>query len=320
MDNIIEVKNLTKRYKKVTAVDDINFEVRQGEVFGILGPNGAGKTTTLEMIEGLKSITSGQVELDGHDVARETRIVKSLIGVQLQSSSFFDGLSLTELLDTFASLYNRKVNALQLLREVQLEEKAKSLFKELSGGQKQRFSIAAALVNDPKVLFLDEPTTGLDPQARRNLWNLVSAINNKGPASTRQARVNRGEAGKTVVITTHYMDEAEVLCDRIAIMDHAHIIALDTTENLLKTKGLHTSLHFRTDKSCAVDHMKKLRDVLSVEHEVHTYRLVTNNAERTLSALFKHEKECGFQLFDLQVNQPTLEDVFLKLTGHELKE
>src|ERR1041385_4903614 len=227
MENIIEVKNLVKKYGNFTAVDGINFAVRPGEVFGILGPNGAGKTTTLEMIEGLKQITSGQVILDGHDVAKETRLVKSLIGVQLQSSSFFDALNLAELLDTFASLYGRKVDAMELLREVQLEEKAKNQHKELSGGQKQRFSIAAALVNDPKVLFLDEPTTGLDPQARRNLWDLVTEINKKG---------------KTIVLTTHYMDEAEVLCDRIAVMDNAKIVTLDTTRNLLANTGVQPTI------------------------------------------------------------------------------
>src|SRR6185503_1729347 len=230
MENIIEVQNLTKKYGTFTAVDGISFNVKPGEIFGILGPNGAGKTTTLEMIEGLKPITSGTAILDGHDVSKEARLVKSLIGVQLQSSSFFEGLNLKEILETFAALYNQKVDGMQLLREVQLEEKAKAQVKELSGGQKQRFSIAAALVNDPKVLFLDEPTTGLDPQARRNLWELISSINKKG---------------KTVVITTHYMDEAEVLCNRIAIMDHAHIVALDTTENLLKLPGLATSINFR---------------------------------------------------------------------------
>jgi ABC-2 type transport system ATP-binding protein len=305
MQNIIEVKNLTKKYKDFTAVDAINFEVREGEVFGILGPNGAGKTTTLEMIEGLKGISSGQAILAGHDVNSETRLVKSLIGVQLQSSSFFDLLTLKELLETFASLYNRKVDALELLREVQLEEKANSLVKELSGGQKQRFSIAAALVNDPKVLFLDEPTTGLDPQARRNLWDLVSSINKKG---------------KTVVITTHYMDEAEVLCDRIAVMDHAHIVALDTTENLLKLPGLATSLHFRADKSVDMAQLKQLSSVTHVETEDHAYRLITNNAEETLSALFKFARENSLKLIDLQLRQPTLEDVFLKLTGHALRD
>src|SRR3990167_4117935 len=305
MTNIIEVKNLTKRYEKVTVVDGINFEVRRGEIFGILGPNGAGKTTTLEMIEGLKSITSGQVILNGHDVSKETRKVKFSIGVQLQSSSFFDGLNLIELLETFGALYNRKIDAMELLREVQLEEKAKAQVKELSGGQKQRFSIAAALVNDPKVLFLDEPTTGLDPQARRNLWDLISSINKKG---------------KTIVLTTHYMDEAEILCDRIAVMDHAKIIKLDITENLLKLSGLDTAVHFRVDKPCSIEHLQALADIKEAYEEGHGYRLTTANAEGTLPALFKHAKDCGFKLIDLQLHQPTLEDVFLKLTGHALRD
>lgn len=305
MNPIIQVKNLTKKYKLVTAVDGINFDVMEGEIFGILGPNGAGKTTTLEMIEGLKPITSGQAILDGHEVTLDARKVKSLIGVQLQSSSFFEELNLQELLETFASLYGRKVDAMELLREVQLEEKANARIKELSGGQKQRFSIAAALVNDPKVLFLDEPTTGLDPQARRNLWDLATQINKKG---------------KTIVLTTHYMDEAEILCDRIAIMDHAKIIALDTTENLLKLPGLETSLHFRVNKEVAVDQLKQIDGVTNVIHEDHSYRLTTSDSEGTLSGLFKHARETGYKLIDLQLHQPTLEDVFLKLTGHALRD
>lgn len=223
MSNIIEVQNLTKKYGDFTAVNDISFEVKAGETFGILGPNGAGKTTTLEMIEGLKKITSGNAQLAGLSVKDQTRAVKSQIGVQLQSSSFFDGLSLTELLDVFAALYGRKVDSGQLLADVQLEDKIKSRVKELSGGQKQRLSIAVALVNDPVVIFLDEPTTGLDPQARRNLWDLITSIKNRG---------------KTMVLTTHYMEEAEILCDRIAIMDSAKIIELDTPANLLKKHGV----------------------------------------------------------------------------------
>ncbi len=305
MSNIIEVKNLTKKYDKITAVDGISFDVREGEIFGILGPNGAGKTTTLEMIEGLKPITSGVAVLDGHDVTKESRMVKSLIGVQLQSSSFFEGLNLKELLEVFAALYGRKIDAMELLREVQLDEKHKSQVKELSGGQKQRFSIAAALVNDPKVLFLDEPTTGLDPQARRNLWDLATSINKKG---------------KTIVLTTHYMDEAEVLCDRIAVMDHAHIVALDTTENLLKLPGLSTTVRFRVDKPCDEQRLNSLTGVTHVEHEDHTYRLTTDNSEATLADLFKLGREAGFKLLDLQLHQPTLEDVFLKLTGHALRD
>jgi ABC-2 type transport system ATP-binding protein len=216
---IIEVKGLTKKYGSFTAVDNISLSVRRGETLGILGPNGAGKTTTIEMIEGLKSPTAGSIMLDGKDVARETDAVKAVIGVQLQSSSFFDGLNLLELIETFAALYDNKVDPMAMLAEVELTDKAKAQAKELSGGQRQRLSVAIALVNDPKVLFLDEPTTGLDPQARRHLWDLVQKIKAKG---------------KTIILTTHYMDEAEVLCDRIAIMDHGKIIELDTPQALIQ--------------------------------------------------------------------------------------
>lgn len=219
-DSIIELKNVTKKYGDFTAVDSISLTVRRGETLGILGPNGAGKTTTLEMIEGLKAITSGTIHLDGLDVARDTDKVKSQIGVQLQSAQFFENLSLIELVEIFGALYGNKVDAMQLLEEVELTDKAKNQAKELSGGQRQRLSVAIALVNDPQVLFLDEPTTGLDPQARRHLWELVKKIKSRG---------------KTIILTTHYMDEAEVLCDRIAIMDHGKIIALDTPENLIGT-------------------------------------------------------------------------------------
>ena len=222
---MIEVKNLRKKYGDFTAVDGISFSVESGETFGILGPNGAGKTTTMEMMEGLKPPTSGTIVLDGTDVVKHTDAVKAKIGVQLQATTFFDGLNLAELIALFAGLYDRHdIDPMQLLEEVELTDKAKSQVKELSGGQKQRFSIAVGLVNDPKVLFLDEPTTGLDPQARRHLWELVKAIKAKG---------------KTVILTTHYMDEAEVLCDRIAIMDSGKIIALDTPAQLI-TKLLAT--------------------------------------------------------------------------------
>jgi ABC-2 type transport system ATP-binding protein len=219
MSAIIEVRNLTKKYGDFTAVNAISFSVEKGETFGILGPNGAGKTTTLEMIEGLKTPTSGTITLDGKDVEKETDAVKAVIGVQLQASTFFENLNLVELLDVFAAMYNVTTDPMELLREVELTDKAKNQVKELSGGQKQRFSIAVGLVNNPKVLFLDEPTTGLDPQARRHLWELVRSIKAKGT---------------TVVITTHYMDEAEILCDRVAIMDAAKIIELSTPQKLIE--------------------------------------------------------------------------------------
>ena len=216
----ITVQDLVKKYDGVAVVDGVSFEVKRGEVFGILGPNGAGKTTTLEMIEALRPIDGGSVELEGIDVAKHPSKVKEIIGVQLQSTGFFDNLSLRELLVMFSGLYNQSAHPDELLAEVDLTEKSKAQVKELSGGQKQRFSVASALVNNPKVLFLDEPTTGLDPQARRNLWGLVQSIQKKGI---------------TVVLTTHYMDEAELLCDRIAVMDAGKIIALDTPKNLIKS-------------------------------------------------------------------------------------
>lgn len=217
-NNIIEVKNLLKKYNNTNVVNEISFSVKQGEIFGILGPNGAGKTTTLEMIEGLREPDGGDILVAGISVNDDKNAVKSKIGVQLQASSFFDYLNLSELIKFFASLYEEEVDPLLLLDEVGLREKAKSYVKTLSGGQKQRFSIASALVNKPKVLFLDEPTTGLDPQARRHLWDLIESIRDKG---------------MTIVITTHYMDEAEVLCDRVAIMDSGQIIDIDTPDNLI---------------------------------------------------------------------------------------
>lgn len=217
---VLEVKKLHKQYAGgFEAVKGVSFSVRRGEVFGILGPNGAGKTTTLEMIEGLRPITSGTAILDGFDVQKSPYAVKERIGIQLQSSAFFPNLNLIELLRLFNDLYAENSDPFELLREVGLEEKAKAEVKNLSGGQKQRFSIATTLVNKPVAIFLDEPTTGLDPQARRHLWDLIKQIQQKGT---------------TVILTTHYMEEAEILCDRIAIMDEGKIIALDTPAALIQ--------------------------------------------------------------------------------------
>jgi ABC-2 type transport system ATP-binding protein len=248
---VLDVRNLVKRYGDLAAVNGVSFSVERQEIFGILGPNGAGKTTTLECIETLRPFEAGEILLDGVDVRRSPQEVKRRIGVQLQSSSFFDKLNLAELLSLFGELYGRRVNVRLLLEEVELEDKAKSRVVELSGGQKQRFSIAAALVNDPLVLFLDEPTTGLDPQARRHLWGVIRSIRS---------------GGKTVVLTTHYMDEAEELCDRVAIMDRGKIVALDSPHVLV---------------------------------------------ERLLSGGFRRERTQQLA---------SLEDVFLSLTGHSLRE
>lgn len=217
--DILIVKDLTKVYDKNTAVKGISFSVKKGEIFGILGPNGAGKTTTLEMIETLREIDGGSATVDGIDVSKDPQKVKYIIGVQPQSPAFMDKVKLTEQLEQLASAYGQTVNAIKLLEEVDLAEKAGSYVENLSGGQRQRFSIVASLVHKPKVFFMDEPTTGLDPQARRKLWDLVKATR---------------DSGVTVILTTHYMEEAEVLCDRVAIMDQGQIIALDTPQNLVK--------------------------------------------------------------------------------------
>jgi ABC-2 type transport system ATP-binding protein len=215
---IISVKNLKKNYGSFEAVKGISFDVQEGEIFGLLGPNGAGKSTTLEIIETLREKTSGEIIVDGMDLDKKADDIKKIIGVQLQSSGFYPGLNLLELIELFSGLYNRKVVAADLLKLVNLEDKAKSKYKELSGGQKQRFSIATTLINNPRIVFLDEPTTGLDPQARRNLWQLIKDIRDKGT---------------TVIITTHYMDEAEQLCDRIAILDEGKIIALASPDKMI---------------------------------------------------------------------------------------
>jgi len=215
---IIQVRNLYKKYGDFEAVKGISFEVEEGDIFGLLGPNGAGKSTTLEIIETLREKTSGEIIVDGMNLDTHPNDIKKIIGVQLQTSGYYPGLKLVELLDLFAGLYNEKIDPYELLDKVNLRDKAKAKFKEMSGGQKQRFSIATTLINKPKIIFLDEPTTGLDPQARRNLWDLIKDIRNHGT---------------TVIITTHYMDEAEVLCNRVAIIDSGKIIAIATPDQLI---------------------------------------------------------------------------------------
>lgn len=216
--SIIKVDKLVKRFDDFTAVNGISFSVKKGELFGILGPNGAGKTTTLEILETLKKPTSGSVEIDGKDIQKNPNGVKAVMGIQLQSAGFYPELTLVELLKMFAAMYGVDVDPMEMLKKVQLEEKAKSYIDKLSGGQRQRFSVATTLVNNPKIIFLDEPTTGLDPQARINLWEMIKEIR---------------KTGTTIVLTTHYMEEAEQLCDRVAIMDKGQIIKIDTPHNLI---------------------------------------------------------------------------------------
>lgn len=215
---IISVKDLVKKYGNFEAVKGISFDVYAGEIFGLLGPNGAGKSTTLEILETLRSKTSGEVTINGYDLEKNPAEIKQIIGVQLQNAGYYPQLKLIELVEMFAGLYNQKTDALALLKSMQLEDKGNSLYKELSGGQQQRFSLAITLINHPKIIFLDEPTTGLDPQARRNLWQLIKRIRDNGT---------------TVIITTHYMDEAEMLCDRVTIIDSGKIISIASPEQMI---------------------------------------------------------------------------------------
>lgn len=217
---IITVTDLTKNYGDFAAVKGISFEVFEGEIFGLLGPNGAGKTTTLEIIETLRDKTSGTVTVGGFSIDTQADNIKQIIGVQLQAAGYYPNLNLSELITLFCGLYGVTKSPMEMLEKVALTDKAKSKYKELSGGQKQRFSIATTLINNPKIIFLDEPTTGLDPQARRNLWDLILEIRDNGT---------------TVVITTHYMDEAEVLCDRVAFVDGGHIVGIDTPDHFIDT-------------------------------------------------------------------------------------
>ena len=250
-NKIISVKDLVKNYGSFAAVKSISFDVFENEIFGMLGPNGAGKSTTLEIIETLRHKTSGKVFVDGHDLDKEPGEIKKIIGVQLQTSGYYPGLNLLDLIELFCGLYNKNMKPMELLEMVNLTEKAKAQFKQLSGGQKQRFSVATTLINDPKIIFLDEPTTGLDPQARRSLWELIKNI---------RAR------GTTVIITTHYMDEAEYLCDRVAVIDAGKIIALNSPDEMID-------------------------------------KLVASGFERPR-----------------EVKKANLEDVFIHLTGHSLRE
>lgn len=250
-NKIITVINLVKNYGSFHAVKGISFEVFEGEIFGLLGPNGAGKSTTLEIIETLRQKTSGKIIVDGFDLDEQPGEIKKIIGVQLQTSGYYPGLNLVQLVELFCGLYNREVKPMELLEMVNLKDKAKAKFKELSGGQKQRFSVATTLINDPRIIFLDEPTTGLDPQARRSLWELIRNIRDRGT---------------TVIITTHYMDEAEYLCDRVAIIDSGNIVALESPDKLIDN-------------------------------------LVATGFERPR-----------------EVKKANLEDVFINLTGHSLRE
>ena len=332
----VVIKNLVKKYGNYEAVKGISLEVEKGEIFGILGPNGAGKTTTLEILEGLRNKTSGIVKVLGQEVStskgNKMSKLRQQVGIQLQSSAYFQFLRLDELLSVFGSFYSRNISASKLLELVKLQKKSKEFVRNLSGGQAQRFSIIAALVNDPELVFLDEPTTGLDPNIRRQLWSVIKKINSEG---------------KTIILTTHYMEEAQMLCDRVAIMDSGKIVAIDSPQGMIEKFNMNFKIRFilnssngrKTNKTEAkgdVNSRKNLK--LSSKNKtilirleklkyVHSVRVSeTNNrkieveisdvsyANDLLNWLERHKTK----FTRLEVLPPTLEDVFLKLTGKKL--
>ncbi|MCH8957137.1 ABC transporter ATP-binding protein [candidate division KSB1 bacterium] len=300
---VIEVKNLRKTYGSVVAVEEISFEVYEGEIFGMVGPNGAGKTTTVECVEGLRKPDKGELRILGLDPQEEGYSLRQRIGVQLQETALQDHLKVWEALDLFASFYSHPVDWQILLEKMNLAEKRNAAFNKLSGGQKQRLFIALALVNNPELVFFDELTTGLDPQARRNMWDMVRDIR---------------EQGKTVVLTTHFMEEAERLCDRVAIVDQGRIVALDTPENLIRDLGAENRVVFTINGEFKAEKLNELASVTRVEQsgdrcEIYGWdeKLIVD----VVNALSKNG--CPFR--DLRTEQPTLEDVFLALTGKEMR-
>ena len=293
--NVVEIQNLKKSYGKTEAIRGLSFEVAQGEIFGLLGPNGAGKTTTLSILEGLERADSGQIKLPD----------RNKIGVVLQTTGFFDNLSLRELFDLFASFYPETISIERLISRFELEKIVDCKFNELSGGQKQRFVLASALLHKPELLFLDEPTIGLDPQVRQRFWDLILDLRREG---------------MTVIITTHYLDEAEILCNRVAIIDRGRIVACDKPVKLINSLGIVSRIKFMSSKPINLAELEKLSGINSVRRDRYIYDLETDKPEIALRELLEWEKQYNGKIFNLQVQQATLEDVFLKLTGHSLRE
>ena len=302
---VVKVEELCKMYGETVAVDNISFEVYEGEIFGMVGPNGAGKTTTIECIEGLRKPEKGNIGVLGLDPKRDEHALRERIGVQLQTSALQDRIKVWEALDLYASFYPKSVDWETLLKRLGLAEKRKDYFDKLSGGQKQRVFVALALVNDPEVIFLDELTTGLDPRARHSIWDLVRDIQ---------------KSGKTVLLTTHFMEEAERLCDRVAIVDHGRIVALDSPESLIQSLGAENRIIFNVEKAngSASEKLKETAGVTKIEQigdRVVVYGTGSEFAGKVVNALTSK----GIRFSNLRTEQPNLEDVFLTLTGREME-
>jgi ABC-2 type transport system ATP-binding protein len=306
MNSIIKVEGLCKAYGATVAVEEVSFEVHQGEIFGMVGPNGAGKTTTIECLEGLRKPDRGQLTVLGVDPQHESHYLHIHAGMQLQQSNLPERMRVWEALDLYSSFYPKASNWEELLVQLGLEEKRNTPFAKLSGGQKQRLFIAMALLPDPELIFLDELTTGLDPQARRTIWDLVRNVRSKG---------------KTILLTTHYMDEAERLCDRVAIIDHGRIVALDTPAELIHCLGGEERLIFRVEKPLPVDVVEAINQIGRVEIQGESVVVHSNTSQATLvsNTVSLLAKE-NIQFRDVRTEQANLEEVFLKLTGREIRE
>ena len=308
MSVIVDVQDLTKRYGSLLAVDKVNFAIEQGEIFGFLGPNGAGKTTCLEMMEGLRKPDGGKVLLKGVSVWPDPGKVKKLIGVQLQSTSFYEELTVKEIMILFASLYGRRLSGKQLdslLGMAGLEEKRNAYTNSLSGGQKQRLAIITALVNEPEIIFLDEPTTGLDPQARRRSWEIIRELQSKG---------------KTIILTTHYMEEAENLCERVAIIDQGKIVAIDQPQKLIDQLDKKSKISFTGSRPLDNLFLAQFGAEAGRLNSDDGYVVFSGDPAQTIGALLESAKQEGIVIKNLHVSSPSLDDVFLGLTGKELRD
>ncbi len=302
---IIEVAGLRKHYGELRAVDGVSFAVRRGEIFGLLGPNGAGKTTTVEILEGLRAPDAGTVRVLGIDATRHPDRIKERVGIQLQTAALYPFLTVSEVLDLFRSFYARSRSTAWLLEALDLGERRHAQTRHLSGGQRQRLSVALALVNEPELVFLEEPTTGMDPQARRSLWDLVLRLR---------------EQGTSVLLTTHYMEEAEQLCDRVAIMDHGHVLELGTVEELVTRRFHERAVQFDTLPGLDMAELAALPKVKRAVIEDGETVLYTSDVAATIGALLARTETLGQDPANLGIRRATLEDVFLDLTGHALRE
>ncbi|MDH4128776.1 MAG: ABC transporter ATP-binding protein [Spirochaetota bacterium] len=296
---------MSKHYGNLKAVDNISFEIHEGEIFGILGPNGAGKTTTLEIMEGLRKADDGTIIIDNKRLDKDYNKIKEIIGVQLQSTSIYNKIKVEEALKLFGSYYKTSLDVDTVLETLSLTEKRKTYYINLSGGQKQRLSLGIAIINNPKIVFLDEPTAGVDPQARRNLWEIILKMK---------------EEGRTVVITTHYMEEAQYLCDRVAIMDMGRIIDIDSPQALIKKQNLQSSIHFPMNGELLISDLHNIVGVIDVKILNGKATLFTHDPIKTLTSLMDISKQKNCHLDHMMLKEPNLEDLFIELTGRDLRE